>query len=60
MSSAVLAPSGRFVAYQVRDSVRRLTRPFLGPGRVEMELLNIPPLRVFHWQKDGTRQAVGR
>jgi len=49
----VLAPGGRFVAYQVRDHVHRLCRPYLGHARVEMELLNIPPLRVFQWEKNG-------
>jgi phospholipid N-methyltransferase len=49
----VLAPGGRFVAYQVRDHVDRLCRPYLGPARVEVELLNIPPLRVFQWEKNG-------
>jgi len=48
----VLAPGGRFVAYQVRDQVHRLCRPYLGPARVEVELLNIPPLRVFQWEKN--------
>ena len=51
--SEVLAPGGRFVAYQVRDEVYRLGRAYLGPARVEVELLNIPPLRVFQWQKNG-------
>jgi len=48
-----LAPGGRFVAYQVRDSVGRLCSPYLGTARVELELRNIPPVRVFQWQKDG-------
>jgi phospholipid N-methyltransferase len=49
--AATLAPGGRFVAYQVRDRVHRLCRPYLGRARVEFELLNIPPLRVFQWEK---------
>ena len=51
--SEILAPGGRFVAYQVRDRVDRLCRPYFGPARVELELLNIPPVRVFQWQKNG-------
>jgi phospholipid N-methyltransferase len=51
--ATALAPGGRFVAYQFTDEVRRFCRPRLGPPRVEVELLNIPPLRVFQWQKDG-------
>jgi phospholipid N-methyltransferase len=55
----VLPPGGRFVAYQVRDHVHRLCRPYLGPARVEVELLNVPPLRVFQWQKNGVYRNVG-
>ena len=55
----VLAPGGRFVAYQVRDQVDRLCRAYLGPARVEVELLNIPPLRVFQWQKNGVYRSGG-
>jgi len=54
--AAVLAPGGRFVAYQFSDEVHRFCRPHLGPARVEVELLNIPPLRVFQWQKGGARE----
>jgi phospholipid N-methyltransferase len=49
----VLPPGGRFVAYQVRDHVHQLCRPYLGPARVEVELLNVPPLRLFVWEKNG-------
>jgi len=51
--AAALAPGGRFVAYQFTGRVRKFCRPHLGPGRVELELLNIPPLWVFQWQKNG-------
>jgi phospholipid N-methyltransferase len=57
--SAQLAPAGRFVAYQASDRVMSLCRPFLGAGRTELELLNIPPMRVFHWQKPGSRTGAG-
>ena len=49
--SSQLAPNGRFVAYQVRRQVATLCRPILGPERVAMELLNIPPMRVYQWEK---------
>jgi phospholipid N-methyltransferase len=49
--SSILVPGGRFVAYQVSRRVDRLSRPLLGPARVEVELLNIPPLRVYRWDK---------
>jgi phosphatidylethanolamine/phosphatidyl-N-methylethanolamine N-methyltransferase len=51
--SSLLAPNGRFVAYQVRKRVAELCRPFLGSGQMEVELLNIPPVRVYQWAKNG-------
>jgi phosphatidylethanolamine/phosphatidyl-N-methylethanolamine N-methyltransferase len=48
---AALAPAGRFVAYQVSTQVDDLARPLLGPARVEVELFNIPPMRLYQWQK---------
>ena len=56
--SEMLPPGGRFVAYQVRDHVHRLCQPYLGPARVEIELLNIPPLRLFMWEKNGISHGV--
>jgi len=50
--SSVLAPGGRFVAYQVSKRVAFLCRPILGPGQMEVELFNIPPLRVYRWKKN--------
>jgi len=46
-----LAPGGRFVAYQVSDRVAVLARDIFGRARMEVELLNIPPLRVYRWEK---------
>lgn len=51
--SLALSPNGRFVAYQVSDRVASLCQPFLGTGRVALEFLNIPPMRVFLWEKPG-------
>jgi phosphatidylethanolamine/phosphatidyl-N-methylethanolamine N-methyltransferase len=51
--SSLLAPKGRFVAYQVSKRVAELCRPFLGSGQMEVELLNIPPVRVYQWEKNG-------
>jgi len=48
-----LAPGGRFVAYQVRDRVETLGRRVFGTARVQTELLNVPPMRVFCWDKRG-------
>ena len=47
----VLSPGGRFVAYQVRDRVELLGREVFGPARVQTELLNVPPMRVYRWVK---------
>lgn len=49
--SACLALGGRFVAYQVTGSVERLCQPYLGSAHMEIEPLNIPPVRVFRWTK---------
>lgn len=51
--SSVLAPGGRFVAYQVSKRVAYLCRPILGPGKMEVELFNLPPHRVYRWEKNG-------
>jgi phospholipid N-methyltransferase len=49
--ATVLAAGGRFVAYQVSNQVEDLARPLLGSARVEVEFLNIPPLRLYRWEK---------
>lgn len=49
--ASLLAPNGRFVAYQLSKRVASLCKPILGPGRMMVELLNIPPMRVYQWQK---------
>lgn len=46
-----LAPGGLFVAYQVRDRVEVLANRVFGPAAVQMELLNVPPMRVYRWHK---------
>jgi len=58
--AAALAPGGRFVAYQFSHQVHRFCRPHLGKARVELELLNIPPVRVYQWKKDGASPATPR
>jgi phosphatidylethanolamine/phosphatidyl-N-methylethanolamine N-methyltransferase len=50
--SSVLAPGGCFVAYQVSSHVASVGGPFLGTARVEVQLFNIPPLRIYRWEKD--------
>lgn len=51
--SSLLSSNGRFVAYQVSKRVESLCRPFLGSGQMTVELLNIPPMRVYRWNKNG-------
>lgn len=47
----VLAPDGRFVAYQVRDRVAVLGRQVFGDPNVAVELLNVPPMRIYRFVK---------
>jgi phosphatidylethanolamine/phosphatidyl-N-methylethanolamine N-methyltransferase len=57
-----LAPGGRFVAYQVSGQVARLALPVLGPARRQVEFLNIPPVRLYRWDRAreaGAQRAVG-
>jgi phospholipid N-methyltransferase len=49
----VLGPGGRFVAYQFRSHVRRMAEPLFGPAEIHPELLNLPPMRVYVWGRDG-------
>jgi phospholipid N-methyltransferase len=53
--AAVLAPGGRFVAYQVSRRVADVGRPFLGPATVELSVFNIPPMRIFRWEKNSLK-----
>jgi phospholipid N-methyltransferase len=46
-----LAPSSRFVAYQVRSHVADLCRPHMGAEKALLEIRNIPPMRVYQWEK---------
>ena len=51
--SSILAHNGHFVAYQVSNRVATLCQPFLGVGQTTMEPLNIPPMHIFRWDKNG-------
>ncbi|MCS3903060.1 phospholipid N-methyltransferase [Methylohalomonas lacus] len=53
-----LAPGGHFVAYQFRDHVATLARPLIGVPEIRMEMRNIPPMRVFRWQRPGNNKAA--
>lgn len=60
MISSTLAPGGRFVAYQVCKRVHSLCRPILGPAQLDVFLLNIPPMRVYRWVKNGASGITKR
>lgn len=51
--SSLLVHNGRFVAYQLNSRVVSLCQPFLGSAQTAMELFNLPPVRVFQWEKNG-------
>ena len=51
-----LEPGGAFVAYQVRDRVHTLGREVFGRARVQTELLNVPPMRIYRWEKHETSE----
>lgn len=48
-----LDAGGLFVAYQVRDRVESLGREVFGRARVQTEIWNVPPVRVYRWEKIG-------
>lgn len=48
---AALSPGGRFVAYQFTDRVADYTAPVMGAPSVQHELRNVPPLKIFTWEK---------
>ncbi|MGD8939962.1 MAG: methyltransferase type 12 [Gammaproteobacteria bacterium] len=47
----MLAPNARFVAYQVSGRVAQLCRPHMGTEKAVLEIRNIPPMRIYHWEK---------
>jgi phospholipid N-methyltransferase len=55
-----LAPGGRFVAYQFTDRVAEYTKPVMGPPEVEIEFVNVPPIRLFIWRKDDTSHPAAQ
>ncbi|MDF1552374.1 MAG: hypothetical protein P1P84_04895 [Deferrisomatales bacterium] len=50
-AETAMAPGGRFVAYQVRSRVHTLGTEVFGAAAMEVELLNIPPMRIYQWCK---------
>lgn len=53
-----LAPGGQFVAYQFRGRVAQLGTELLGSPEVEVELFNVPPMRVYCWRKPELQEEV--
>lgn len=54
----VLPPGKSFVAYQLRDRVAELATPVFGKPEVSLELINIPPMRVYKWTVDKKSETV--
>jgi phosphatidylethanolamine/phosphatidyl-N-methylethanolamine N-methyltransferase len=48
---SALRPGGVFIAYQISAEVARLGRALIGEPSMQMELLNVPPIRIFSWTK---------
>ena len=46
-----LASDGCFVAYQFKGKVALLGKKILGRPSCELELLNVPPVRMYCWKK---------
>jgi len=46
-----LRPGGRFVAYQFRDRVEALGREVFGRPKIQTEIRNVPPMRVYTWER---------
>ncbi len=54
-----LPPGGRFVAYQMRGHVEQMGNAIFGwSARVQWEWRNVPPLRVYRWQKPADQTAI--
>ena len=49
---SALPPGGRFVTYQVSNRVAAACRPFLGAGRMDVELRNVRRCAVYRWEKN--------
>ncbi len=54
-----LAPHGRFVAYQFNPKVYHLCTPVMGKCKSKLEVLNIPPMRVYRWEKRNGHRPCG-
>jgi phospholipid N-methyltransferase len=52
-----LEPGGVFVAYQVRDRVKTLGSEVFGRAQTDMVLLNVPPMRVYRWEKKAAARS---
>ncbi|MGA8258945.1 MAG: rRNA adenine N-6-methyltransferase family protein [Arenicellales bacterium] len=53
-----LPPGKTFVAYQLRDRVAELATPVFGKPEVSLELINIPPMRVYKWTVGRKAESV--
>ncbi len=56
----VLRPGGCFVAYQARDRVAVLGREIFGRPVSELEVRNVPPMRVYRFDKPAEGASAPR
>ena len=55
-----LASGGIFIAYQVRDRVKNLGHEVFGHAHVQTEILNVPPMRIYRWEKGSPATTQSR
>ncbi len=48
-----LRPGGTFIAYQLHNDVEKLASPIFGSASTERVPWNLPPLRLYTWEKNG-------
>jgi phospholipid N-methyltransferase len=54
----VLDEEGVFIAYQMRDDVKRYAHELFGPPETDAIPFNLPPLNVFIWKKSGGQRSA--
>ncbi|TWU14334.1 16S ribosomal RNA methyltransferase KsgA/Dim1 family protein [Symmachiella macrocystis] len=55
---SVLALQGTFLAYQFRDRISELANEVFGEPQTSFVFWNIPPLRIWQWEKDSHRAPL--
>ncbi|QDU46368.1 16S ribosomal RNA methyltransferase KsgA/Dim1 family protein [Symmachiella dynata] len=55
---SVLAPQGTFLAYQFRDRISELADEVFGEPQTSFVFWNIPPLRIWQWEKSSQSPPI--